>query len=189
MNVALTALWLPIILSAVAVFIVSSLIWAVIQYHNSDWQKLADEDAARSALSGNAPGQYSVPHAADNAAKADEAWLAKYREGPVAMITVVPHGEMNMGKQMVQWFIWCVVLAVFVAYIAGTTLAAGTDYLKVFQVTATTAALAHGLGAAGLNKVWFGYTNGRVAKDILDTVIYGLVTAGIFGWLWPGSPV
>jgi len=184
MNVELTTLWLPILISGVAVFIISSLIWAVIQYHNSDWKKLPDEEAARSALNGTAPGLYAVPYAADNAAKADEAWQAKYKDGPAAMLVVVPHGQLAMGKQMAQWLIYCIVISVFVAYIAGTTLAAGADYLKVFQITSMTTILAHG-GMTGMNMIWFGHTGGKVAKDLFDALIYGLVTAGIFGWLWP----
>jgi hypothetical protein len=184
MNVELTALWLPILLSGVAVFIISSLIWAVIQYHNSDWRALPDEEAARAALRSATPGQYAVPYAADNAAKADEAWQAKYKEGPAAMIVVVPHGDLAMGKQLGQWFAWCLLISLFVAYIAGTTLAAGADYLKVFQITSTTAILAYG-GGVGMNMIWFGATGGRTVKDLLDALIYGLVTAGIFGWLWP----
>ena len=184
MNVSLASLWLPILVSAIAVFVLSSLIWAVIQYHESDWQKLPDEESARSALRGAAPGQYSVPHAAGNKERADEAWQAKFREGPAAMIIVTPHGQLAMGKQMVLWFIYSIVIAVFVAYVAGTTLSAGAEYLKVFQVTSTVTWLAYG-GSAGMNKIWFGYTGGRVAKDLLDALIYALVTAGIFGWLWP----
>jgi hypothetical protein len=184
MNVELSALWLPILLSTVAVFIVSSLIWAVIQYHNSDWKRLPDEESARLALKGASPGQYAMPYAADNAAKADEAWQVKYREGPVAMITVVPHGELAMGKQLVQWFAWCLLISIFVGYIAGTTLPAGSEYLKVFQITSTTAILAYG-GGAGMNLIWFGATGSRTVKDLLDALIYGLVTGGIFGSLWP----
>jgi hypothetical protein len=184
MNVELSALWLPILLSTIAVFIVSSLIWAVIQYHNSDWKRLADEESARTALKGAPPGQYAIPYAADNAAKADEAWQARYKEGPVAMITVVPHGEPAMGKQLVQWFAWCLLISIFVGYIAGTTLSAGSEYLKVFQITSTTAILAYG-GGAGMNMIWFGATGSKTIKDLLDALVYGLVTGGIFGSLWP----
>ena len=102
------------------------------------------------------------------------------------MVIVTPHGDLGMGKQMGQWFVYCVIIALLVAYIAGTTLAPGADYMKVFQVTATTAFLAHG-GGAGINLIWFGYTGSRVAKDVLDAVIYGLVTGGFFGWLWPAA--
>lgn len=184
MNVELSALWLPMLLSTVAVFIISSLIWAVIQYHNSDWKRLPDEESARTVLKGASIGQYAIPYAADNAAKADEAWQARYKKGPVAMITVVPHGELAMGKQLVQWFAWCLLISIFVGYIAGTTLPAGSEYLKVFQVTSTTAILAFG-GGAGMNMIWFGATVSKTVKDLLDALIYGLVTGGIFGSLWP----
>ncbi len=184
MNITLTSLWLPILLSGVAVFLVSSLIWAVIQYHNSDWQKLPDEESARSALKGTAAGQYALPYAADNKAKQDEAWQQKYREGPVAMLVVVPHGSMAMGKQMVQWFVYCLAISVCVAYIAGVTLVPGTEYLKVFQVTSTVAFLSYA-GAHGLGVIWFGHTTGRFLKDMFDGLVYGLITGGFFGWLWP----
>ena len=184
MNIALTSLWLPILFSAIAVFIVSSLIWAVIQYHNSDWQKLPDEESARSALKGAAAGQYSLPHATDNKAKQDKDWQKKYQDGPVAMLVVVPHGSMAMGKQMIQWFVYCLVISVCVAYIAGVTLMPGAEYLKVFQVTSTVAFLSYA-GAHGLGFIWFGHTTTRFLKDLFDGLIYGLLTGGFFGWLWP----
>ena len=184
MNVALTSLWLPILLSGIAVFFLSSLIWTVIQYHDGDWRQLPNEDAARTALKGVPVGQYTLPWAADNKARADEAWQQKYREGPAAMVTVLPHGSPGMGKQLVSWFVYCILISLFVAYVAAATLAPGTDYLKVFQVASTTAFLAYG-GGAGMHMIWFGATAGRTAKDLLDALVYGLVTAGFFGWLWP----
>ena len=184
MNVAFTELWIPIVLAGVAVFVVSSLIWSVLQYHNSDWRSLNDEEAAREALADSAPGQYAVPYALDNKAKAEESWQEKFREGPVAMVTVLPRGESGMAAQLIQWLVYCTLVSLFVAYVAGSTLPAGAGYLKVFQVTSTVTFLAHG-GMAGMRKIWFGQTTRSAAKDLLDALIYGLVTAGIFGWLWP----
>lgn len=184
MNIAFTALWLPILLSGIAVFIVSSLIWAVIQYHNSDWQELPDEESARAALKGVLPGQYTVPYAVDHKARNNEAWQQKYKDGPAAMLVVVPHGSLAMGKQMTQWFIYCVVISVFVAYITSIALMPGAEYLKVFQVASTVAFLSYGAGQ-GLGYIWFGHTAGRFIKDLLDALVYGLVTGGFFGWLWP----
>ncbi len=184
MNVALLSLWLPILLSAIAVFIASSLVWMVLQYHNSDWKKLPNEDAVRAALKGLAPGGYSVPHCADNKERADPAWQAKYAEGPVALFTVSPHGSTNMGKQLGQWFVYCLIISTLVAYVAGTTLSAGMPAMKVFQVTATVAVLAYA-GSAAAGSIWFGQAWSRTAKDILDGIIYGHITAGIFSFLWP----
>lgn len=184
MNVPFSELWLPILLAGIAVFIVSSLIWMIVQYHNRDWQPLADEDAARAALNGSPPGQYAIPYAADNRARADEAWQRKYQEGPVATVTVIPHGNVNMAAQLAQWLAYCLVISVFVAYVAGSTLSAGSDYLKVFQVTSTVAFLAYG-GMTGIRRIWFGQPAGSAARDLLDALIYGLLSAGIFGWLWP----
>ena len=183
MNVALLSLWMPILLSAVAVFIASSLIWMVLQYHNSDWKKTADEEALRAALKGLAPGGYSVPWCGSNKDRADPAWQAKMKEGPVAMFTVLQPGG-GMGKQLGQWFVYCVVISTLVAYVAGTTLMTGTDCMKVFQVTATVAVLAYA-GSAACQSIWFGQAWSRTFKDILDGIIYGHVTAGIFCWLWP----
>jgi hypothetical protein len=184
MHVALASLWLPIVLSAITVFVVSSLIWMVIQWHNADWQELPDEDKARAALRGTPPGQYSVPHAADGKARQQDAWQAKFKEGPVAMLVVLPQGDAAMGRQLIYWLAYTLVLSTLIAYVAGTTLTAGTDYLKVFQVTSTVGVLAYA-GNAATGAIWFGHTWSRTLKDIVDGLVYALATAGIFGWLWP----
>lgn len=184
MTVALLSLWLPILLSAVAVFIASALIWTVVQWHNADWHKLPDEAAARQVLKEVAPGDYMVPYAADGRARQTPEWEEKYKEGPAVMMTVLPHGSMGMGKQFVQWIVYCLIISLLVGYVAAASLPAGTEYLKVFQVTATTAWLAYA-GAAAAGAIWFGHGWGRTVKDIIDGLVYGLLTAGFFGWLWP----
>ncbi len=184
MNASLASLWSPILLSAVVVFIASSLIWMVVKYHNSDWQKLPDEEAARAVLKAAVPGQYSVPHAATDADRKSVTWQEKYKEGPAAMLVILPHGSLAMGKQLVQWFIYCLAISFLVAYVASVTVSAGADYLKVFRVAGTVAVLAYA-GAAPMRSIWFGQPWSASAKDGFDGVIYGLLTAGVFGWLWP----
>jgi hypothetical protein len=184
MSVALGSLWLPILVAAVIVFIASSLVWTVIGWHNSDWKKLPDEEAARNALKGVPVGEYSVPYAAGNKDRASEEWQARYKEGPAVMLTVLPHGSLSMGKQLGQWFVYLLVVSLLIAYVAGSTLPGGTHYLKVFQVTGTVGVLAYS-GNAAMQSIWFGHGWSRTFKDIVDGVIYGLLTAGVFGWLWP----
>ena len=180
----MTSLWLPIVLSAVAVFFASSLIWMVVQYHNSDWSKLPDEEAARSALKGAAPGQYAIPHAASNDERKSTEWQERCIEGPVAMLVVFPSGLPAMGKQLGQWIIYCLVISFLVAYVASATVPAGADYLRVFRIAGAVAVLAYAGGAAQ-GSIWFGHTWSRTGKDMIDGLIYGLLTAGIFASLWP----
>lgn len=184
MIVSLMSLWLPILLSAMAVFLISSLIWMVLQWHNRDWRELPDEDALRRALRGVAPGQYSLPHAADHRVRQSPEWQEKFEEGPAAMITVLPHGSVPMGRELFQWFIYCLIISLLIGYVGSATLAGGTEYLKVFQVTGTAAVLGYA-GSAAMGSIWFGHPWSRTLKDIVDGTIYALVTAGIFGWLWP----
>lgn len=184
MNVSLMSLWLAILLSAVIVFVASSVIWMVIQYHNAEWKKLPDEEAARSALKGTAPGQYSVPNAQTSAERKSPEVVEKYRQGPIAMLIVLPHGSMAMGKQMFQWIVYCLLISFMVAYVTSVVLPSGADYLHVFRIAGSVAILAYA-GAVPINAIWFGHTWSATVKDVLDGLIYGLLTAGIFGWLWP----
>ncbi|NND60853.1 MAG: hypothetical protein HKN49_11360 [Gammaproteobacteria bacterium] len=183
-TVSLMSLWLPIVAAAAIVFVASALVWMVLKWHDSDWSKLPDEEAARAALTGAAEGEYSVPYAANNAERASEAFQARCKEGPVVMLTVFPRGLPNMGKQLGLWFVYCLLVSWFVAYLLTATLAAGTNYLQVFQVAGTAAFLAYAGGAVPA-MIWFGQGKGRTVKDIADGLVYALLTAGVFGWLWP----
>ena len=184
MNVSLVSLWLPIVVSAVVVFIASSAVWNLLKYHDSDWQKLPDEEAARAALKSATPGQYNVPNAESPADRNSPEWQDKYKHGQAAILNVVTHGSLSKGKQLTQWMIYCLAISVMVAYVASVTLPAGADYLRVFRVAGTVAVLAYA-GAAPMHGIWFGQKWSATAKDILDGVIYGFLTAGVFGWLWP----
>ncbi len=184
--VSLASLWLPIVLSAVAVFIASALIHMVLKYHASDYNQIPNEDAVRAAIrAGNpAPRQYFVPWCADMKESQGEAMKQKRAEGPVAVVHMGPIGEQNMGATFGGWFFFNLIVAVLVAYVACAVLPQGTAYLKVFQVTGTVAWLAYSAGAVPAS-IWMLKPWSVTWKDVLDGLIYGLVTAGIFGWLWP----
>jgi hypothetical protein len=183
--VPLTALWLPIVLSAVIVFVASSVMHMLLPYHRGDYQPLPDEDKVLAALrsAGLSRGLYIFPHTTHKDMKSP-AIIEKYKQGPVGMITVFPTGQVNMGKFMGLWFGFCLIVSIFVAYLTGHTVAPGTDYLHVFRVAGTAAFLTYGLGNLS-NGIWKGQPWGVVLKDVFDGLIYGLLTAGTFGWLWP----
>jgi hypothetical protein len=182
--VSIASLWLPIVLSAVAVFILSSLVWMVLPWHKRDFSGLPDEPRAREALKDAAPGLYNIPHCAERADFQKPEHKKKLEEGPVALLTVVPRGEPAMGKSLVQWLVWTLVVGVVVAYLTSRTLDAGTHYLRVFQVAGTTAWIAYSW-ASVQEAIWFGKPWSFVTKQLFDGLLYALVTAGFFGWLWP----
>lgn len=184
--VTLPELWLPILLSAVAVFIASSLIHMVLQYHNSDYRRLPDEEAARRAVGGLGlpPGDYVMPHCANAKEMSSPEFCAKRNEGPVALLTVMKPGAANMGPALAQWFVFLLVVGVFTAYVARLTLPGGADYLLVHRVAGTAAFMAYGLGGVP-QSIWMHKDWKATAKNLLDALIYGLLTGGIFGWLWP----
>lgn len=181
--VPLTELWLPIVVSAVIVFIASAILHMVLPLHRKDYQKLPDEEGARAALRGVPRGLYMMPHCEHKEMDKPES-KAKFKEGPVAVLTVMPSGEVNMGKFLGMWFVYCLVVSLFAAYVAGRALDPGTHYLQVFRIAGTAAFLAYGIGHVP-NGIWGGQPWGVVTKHIVDGLIYALLTAGTFGWLWP----
>jgi hypothetical protein len=184
--VSLGSLWLPILLSTVLVFIVSAIIHMVLKYHNKDYTRLPNEDAVRAAIrSGNpAPAQYVVPYCSEMKEMEKPEMKQKYTEGPVAVINLMGPGVPKMGKYLIQWFIFSLVVSFFVAYIAGSAIPPGTRYLHVFRVVGATAFLAYAAGQVPA-AIWMGKPWKIAWKDAFDGLVYGLVTAGTFGWLWP----
>ena len=183
--VPLTALWLPILLSAVIVFIASSIMYMLLPYHRSDYQQLPEEDKLLATLRGAGlkPGLYHFPHCTHRDMKSP-ATMEKMKLGPVGMLTVFPSGPPAMPKFLGMWFAYCLIIGFFVAYLTGVTVAPGAPYLAVFRVAGTAALLAYGLGHLS-NGIWKGQPWGVTLKEVFDGLVYGLLTAATFGWLWP----
>ena len=184
--VSLAHLWLPILLSAVFVFIASSIIHMALKWHNSDYHGLPNEDEARAAIRKDnpAPGMYVIPYCADMKEMGSEAMKAKYKEGPMGFLLLRPAGPMNMGKSLGMWFVYLLLVSLFAGYLGAHTLPMGDPYLHVFRVIGTAAVMAYAFSSIPMG-IWWGQPKGAVIKDMLDGIIYALVTAGTFGWLWP----
>lgn len=184
--VSLGALWLPILLSAILVFVASSIIHMVLKYHNSDFKPLPNEDEARAAIRrGNpGPGQYVTPYVTDMKDMEKPDVKQKYVEGPVGVLYLRPPGPVNMGPFLGQWFVYCLVVSFFVGYVAAYALGPGTPYLKVFQIAGATGFLAYAAGQIPA-AIWMGKPWSVAGKETFDGLVYGLLTAGVFGWLWP----
>ncbi len=187
--VGIPALWLSILLAAVLVFVVSSIIHMFLPYHRTDYGKFSNEDAVMDALRPlDLPaGEWVVPSAEGRAdvMKSDD-FRAKVEKGPVLFMTVLPKDDpFAMGAQLVQWFVYCIIVSIFAAYITGRALGPGAEYYSVFRFAGATAFCAYGL-AVWQRTIWFHQKASTSLKTTFDSLIYALVTAGAFAGFWPG---
>ncbi len=183
----LLSLWLPILISAVLVFFASWIIHMFLPYHRNDYSKLPDEEAVMDALGkfNLQEGDYHFPHCAGPKDMASEAFAAKMKKGPVGLLTVIKSGPPTMGKELGQWFLYCLIVSVIAAYITSQSLPVGTAYLKVFQIAGCTAFTGYSL-ALLQDSIWYKRRWSTTFKNMFDGLVYGILTAGVFGWLWPG---
>jgi hypothetical protein len=179
-------LWLPILLSAVAVFLVSSVIHMMSPWHKSDYPRVPNEDAFRSAVGpmGIPPGDYMVPRPESREALRSPEFAEKMRAGPRVIMTVLPGGDFSMTKNLVQWFIYLILISLFAAGIAGSALPPGAEGRGVFHFVALSAFGGYALALWQLS-IWYSRSWSTTLKSTFDGLIYALVTAAIFGWLWP----
>jgi hypothetical protein len=184
--VPVSSLWLPIVLSAVAVFIASSILHMLLKYHQTDFDQLPSEDAVLDALRPHniPPGDYVMPWGGGMEAMKDPAWLAKYERGPVGFVTIMRSGKPTMTKELVLWFIYSLVVSLFAAYVAGRARGPGAEYMDIFRFTSTVAFAGYVL-ALWQSTIWYKRKVSTNIKNTIDGFIYALVTAGVFGWLWP----
>jgi hypothetical protein len=184
--VSLISLWLPIVLSAVAVFLASWIVHMLLRYHRSDYKPLPDEEGVVGAMRAAklTRGVYGFPHCDDPKDHSSPEMKEKFEKGPFVVLTVMPPGVPRMWKYLVGWLLYCLVLTFCVAYVASRTLVAGTDYLAVFRVVGAVAFLGY-FGAEPIASIWKGQPWLTTLKNGLDGLIYALLTAGFFGWLWP----
>jgi quinol-cytochrome oxidoreductase complex cytochrome b subunit len=184
--VPVLSLWLPLILSAVIVFFASFVMHMVLPYHWGQLKQLPREDDVMTALRGFniPPGDYGVPCPDSPKAMRDPAFLEKRAKGPVMLMTVLPGGPNSMGKNLAQWFVYGLVVNTFAAYITGRALSPGADYLAVFRFVGTTAFLGYSLALAQTS-IWSARAWSTTLTSMFDGLVYGLLTAGRFGWLWP----
>ena len=179
------SLWLPILVAAVAVFLASSLIHMVLGFHKNDMGAIPDERKVADALRPFAipPGDYAMPHGHAKDMATPE-FLQKTKEGPVAIMTILPNEPTNMGRNLGLWFVYSLVVGGFAAYVAGSAVGIGAEYDEVFRVVAAVSFAGYSLAVLQAS-IWWGRSWGYTVRTMTDGLIYGLLTGGVFGWLWP----
>ena len=184
--VPLTSLWMPILLSVVIVFFASFLMHMVLTYHHRDWGTVPKQDEVMNALRpfNIPPGDYMLPCGGGPESMKDPAFLAKMNAGPVVLMTVRPNGMPSLARPLVQWVLFSLFVTIVAAYLAGRALGPTADYLEVFRFAGTVAFAGYSFAYIPY-AIWFGRSWSTTIKEIIDGLVYALLTAGTFGWLWP----
>jgi hypothetical protein len=196
-------LWLPILVSAAAVWFAAAVSWMALPHHKGDFKKLANEDAAMSAVRNLsiAPGVYFFPHMQDHdKAKTDPVMKEKFENGPHGLLQIwspTVFAPARMGRNMVMIFIFYIIVGVFIAYlatlaaipasgspIAGAALQRGSDFMTVFRFTATAGVMAYCLAGIPLD-ICFNKPLRNMLANLIDGIAFGVITGAIFAMMWP----
>ena len=182
----LSALWLPILISSVVVFIASWVIHVVLPWHKNEYPAVPNEGKVMDALRPFAipPGDYMMPRAASMGEMRKPEFTEKLKKGPVMVVTVMPNGPMSMGKSLALWALYCAIVGIFAAYVAGRAVPSGAPYLRVFQLVGATAFVGYAFALWQMS-IWYRRAWSATIKATVDGLAYALLTAGTFGWLWP----
>ena len=182
----MTLLWLPILLSAVFVFIVSSIIHMAPLWHKSDYPMLPNQDQVMSALRPLSipAGEYMMPRAADMKDMRTPEFKEKFKTGPVVIMTMLGNPSMSMGRPLSLWFVFVLIVNSLAAFVASRTLWAGANKQMVFYVAGLTAFMGYSVALWEM-LIWYHRSWSITIKSTIDGLIYAAVTAATFVWLWP----
>ena len=183
---SLVALWLPILLSAVFVFIASSIIHMAPLWHKNDYPRVANQDQILGALRPLAipPGDYFLPRAADMKDMRSPEFKEKAKAGPMVLMTVIPFRGFSMTRPLSMWFIFVLITSFLSAYVAGVAFPPGASREAIARVISTVAFIGYGLALWEMS-IWYSRSWTMTIKSTIDALIYGLITAATFVWLWP----
>ncbi len=179
-------MWLPILLSVVAVFVASSVIHMASPWHKGDYPKMTNEDAVMDALRPLAipPGDYFFPRPESMAAMKSPEFAERASRGPRILMTVMPNGIAPMGGIFVQWFVYLLVVTGLAAHVVSRGVPAGAPRAHVFHQVALVSFAAYALALVQLS-IWYSRSWRITLKSAVDALIYAAITAAIFQWWWP----
>jgi len=180
------ALWLPILLSSILVFFVSSIIHMASPWHKTDYPKLSNEDQVMDALRPLAmsPGDYMVPRPSSMAEMKTTEFRAKVERGPRVLMTVMPPSTMSMTRELVMWFAYLIVVGIFKAYLTSHALMPASPFLEVVRFASTISFLAYAAALWQLS-IWYRRSWGITIKATVDSLIYAVLTGVTFAYFWP----
>ena len=187
----LSHLWIPILVSAAAVWIASALAWMIVGHHKNDNPALPNEQEVIDTIKGwnLPPGEYMFPDFRRCKGMTKEQKQAMYenmQKSPMGILRV--WGKISMGGNMLWTFVVCLVVSTLIAYLGWSALPhAGSSFAHTFQVLGTAGILAYCF-ASFPGDIWFQRSRRAMTTNFIDGVVFGLITGAVFAWLWPTLP-
>ena len=184
---AFTELWLPTLLSAVAVFFLSSIIHMVVPWHKNDYAKFPDEEGVLAALRAQnlAPGEYLAPRPSGRGDMGSPEFMEKMKRGPHVILNIQPGGSPSLGKPLGFWLVYVILISAIAGHIAyGATGGHPSDHRITFHTVALASWLAYS-GAQWQATIWYRKPWLTSFKSTFDGLIYAVVTGLIFVYFWP----
>jgi hypothetical protein len=182
-----SALIVPALLSAVAIFFMSSLIHMFSPWHKSDYSSVSDEDGLQAAMRpfNLTPDDYIVPRPKGMEGMKSPEYLERRNKGPVIVMTVMPSGtSFSMAPKMISWFVYVVAISLIAGCVAAGARGPGAEFQTVFHFVGVVSFIGY---AGGLfpASIWFNKKWSTTCKSVVDSLIYAVITGLIFGWRWP----
>jgi hypothetical protein len=183
-EVTVWELWLPILVSGVVLFFLSAAAWMLLPHHKPEWKGLPNEDALTKTLRETdiPAGQYMFPYCERHADSKSEEMKRRMQTGPHGTLYVWP-GAPNMGINMACTVAFFIIANFVIAYLATMALDRGDSFMEVLRFVGTAAILTYA-SAPILNGIWF---RRKMLADIIDGIVFGLVTGLLFAAMWPGA--
>jgi hypothetical protein len=180
-------LLVPTVLSAIAVFVLSSILHMLVPaWHRSDYPKLPNEDAVLDALRPLAipPGEYMAPRPADSRDMKSPEFLEKMNRGPVLILNVHQPGVPSMGRPLALWFVYLLVVAWASGHVAWGALRDHNDPVDIFHTVGLTAFMGYAF-ALWQGTIWYRRPWLTTLKSTIDGLLYAIVTGLLFVYCWP----
>ncbi|HEY4216459.1 MAG TPA: hypothetical protein VGM67_04945 [Gemmatimonadaceae bacterium] len=181
----ITSLVLPMLAAAVAVFVLSMIVQAVMPWHKTDFGNVPDDDVFLNAIRqlDIPPGDYTVPSPRLPNGERNPDFVEKWAKGPSVTMTVIPPSD-SMVRYMAQWFAFTLLVAVIAGWVTGTIVRPGGSDHAIFHYGAIITFLSYSLGAWPLS-IWYHRRWSTAFKSAFDALLYGVATGLVFVWLWP----
>jgi hypothetical protein len=181
-------IWLPTIASAIAVFIISSVIHMATKWHANDTMRLPNEDAVANLVRDLPGGEYRFPYAASMAEMRSPEFEQKVMRGPVGVLGVrgMHADQKGLQNALVLWFLYSLVVSWLAGHLAHVAIPGPTDTHDIAHAVGLAAYLGYGVALAQ-NSIWSPTRWKTTLKQQVDALLYATATAAIFVWLWPNS--